>query len=471
MLPKRWGKSNPGPQAFPLIDEGLRVEARYRLLGGSHASRQLAAVFETARRAGADRVFVDRPYIDSDYRSDLLHFYGRAFRPPPDTTERLLFASTDRMLGSSVIRPLPQMVGRTMMVPPAEETPYVSCLTTVPVHAFGHTWLIRGFPFTSQDGEYGVCAHAAMWSIARYHHLRFRTDHLTTSAIIEAAGLRERADRTARSEGVSGPEIVRAFRGIGLPALLYDIAKIPPPESLDSVARRYLDSGIPIGVLTRNHMKILVGYGERASGPLFYIVCDDNHSAYHRENPVAGSGVNAWTTLVIPQPGRTHVNGEAAQARGEEAFEDRVRANTGPSHLLSKWKAYSVKTYASPCAAYVNGLKRRGVPDQIAQHHIYAPKGIWLWIVEFHDEAEPADTRVVGEIAIDATSLQLDPSPVIGNIDGWAYIWEAGDEEPVVVQAAPAGARYRSAVPDRSERPAGPPPPAFKALDSRAAID
>jgi len=474
VLPKNWGQPNPGPRGFGLLQDGLTVKRRYELLGEPlGGSRQLDAVFDIARRAGATSVFLDRPYVDLDYRSDLAHFYGRAFRPPPDATERLLFGGQGRLIGAAVVRPLPQMVGRTLLEPPADEAPYVCCVAEMPVHAFGYTWRVQGFPFTSQDGEYGVCAHAAIWSIARYHHLRFGTDRQTTSAIIDAAGLRERPDRTARSDGLYGFDIIRAFRGIGLPAQQYDIVGIKPPETLDTVAARYLNSGIPVGVLTSNHMLVLVGYGVRADGSTFYIVGDDNHGPYERRDAVLNGSADAWTMLVVPQPGRMHVNGEAGATRAEQTFEDRLRADKGPSHLFESWARGElyVRTYAAPSHQYLGGLRGRGIPDSIWNHHVYAPKPNWLWISEFHDPRRHEHERVVGEIAVDATSLQLNPSPVFGNVDGWAYFWASAEtEEPSVIQLEPAGATYASALPDRTER-ASPPSPADFAPATAASID
>lgn len=465
MLPPNWGKPYPGPRKFDLVQEGMAVRERYRPLG---ESSQLDEVFDVALGAGATAVFIDRPYVDFDYRSDLSHFYGRAFRPPPETTERLIFTNDEIVLGMSVVRPLPQQVGRTLLPPPEEEARYVTCQCDMPMHAFGFEWKVRGYPFSSQDGEYGVCAHTAIWSIARYHHLRFATDRYTISGIIEAAGLRERPDKTSRSDGLYGFDIIRAFRGIGLPALQYDIPSIPATsrgtETADTVICRYLNSGIPAAVLTSNHMLVLIGYGERPNGEFFYIVSDDNLGAYQRMDIVTGTGPDAWRLLIVPQPGRMHVNGEAAEARGEQVFEDRVRATTGPGHLLAPWMAtpreLRVRTYATPSTSYVSALVDRGVPESIRHHHTYAPKGNWLWVTEIQDPTADAHERVVGEIAIDATSLQLDPSPVLANIDGWAYVWAPGDEEPSVIELEAGGARYRSALGDRSER-AAPAPPTF----------
>lgn len=415
--------------------------------------------------------------MDVDYRSDTSHFYARAFRPPPNTTERLIFASSTssaaELVGAAVVRPLPQQVGRTMLAPPLDLERYITCTAAMPVHAFGFDWTVTGFPFTSQDGEYGVCAHAAIWAIARYHHLRFGTDKHTISSIIEAAGLRERPDRTARSEGLYATEIVRAFRGIGLPALQYSVEGIETPENVHTVACRYLNSGIPVAVVTKNHMKILVGYGEAADGSIFYIVSDDNYSPYQPPAHVHTSGTDEWMMLVIPQPGRMHVNGEAGEARAQEAFEDRVRANVGPGHVLARWSSHElrVRTYATPSARYIRQLGGRGMPAPIRDHHVYAPKGNWLWVTEFQDTSQPEAQRVLGEIAIDATSLQLDPSPIFGNIDGWAYVWHPDSPEPSVVQAVADGAAFRSALGDRSEQPPPPMPPQLRPLGGRTGVD
>jgi hypothetical protein len=268
-------------------------------------------------------------------------------------------------------------------------------------------------------------------------------------------------------------DIVRAFRGIGLPALQYDVAKIEETfdgnETPHSIIRRYLNSGIPVAVQTSNHMIVLVGYGETADGNAFYVVSDDNHSPYDRRT-LLKSGPKAWNLLIIPLPGRMHVAGDTAEARSERVFGDRVRADTGPAHILARWidreekrlpqesetgegagSPLEVKTYATQSTTYVNDLTHRGVPEPLRNHHVFAPKGNWLWISEFHDPDAPPESRVVGEIAIDATSMQLDPDPVFGNIDGWAYIWDRGAREPSVAQPCEDGARYSSALKDRSE--------------------
>jgi hypothetical protein len=459
MLPPDWGRPDSGPRRFSLAKSGAALRERYRPLG---PSRQLDRVFTTALDAGATDVFLDRPYVDLDYRSDLSHFYSRAFRPPPPATERLIFTNEQEVMGATVIRPIPQPVGRTLLPPPSKERPYVTCTADMPIHAFGFRWSANGYPFTSQDGEYGVCAHAAIWSIARYHHLRFGTDRFTTSGIIEAAGLRERPDKTARSDGLYGYDVVRAFRGIGLPALQYDVASIPETsggtETADSIIQRYLDSAIPVAVLASEHMKVIIGYGRDGDGDLFYIASDDNYGAYERTRLITGETPDAWGMLIIPQPGRMHVSGDAAETRAQEAFEDRLRAEEGPDNLLARWmrEEISTRTYAAPSTDYLEAMGGRGVPEEIRQHHIYAPKGNWIWVTEFLDP-DAGDGSLLGEIVVDATSMQLDPSPIFGNIDGWAYVWHENSDEPSLIRLG-ANVRYASALHDPTEVPwEGPP--------------
>ncbi len=317
------------------------------------------------------------------------------------------------------------------------------------VHAFGESWRIEGYPFVSQDGEYGRCVHAALWSIARYHHLRFGADRHTISGIIESAGLRERADRTIRSAGLYAFEIVGALRGVGLPSLQYPVSDIPESgsesETLHTLVERYLNSGIPVAVLTSNHIFVLVGYGDTEAGR-FYIASDDNFGPYILSGLVEGDGSGAWNMLIIPLPGRIHVTGEGAEARAEQAFEDRIRAKTGPNDLLKPFLEGKItsQTYATPSSQYLRDLEGRGVPDYLRNHHIYVPKSNWLWVTEFSDES-CGESQILGELAVDATSLHLDPSPLFGNIDGWAYLWPPNSEEPKVVKPKEK-ARYRSAL-------------------------
>jgi len=450
VLPAKWGRANAGPRAYSLLEAGEALRDRYLPLGKSD---QLAHIFENARRLGAEWVYLDSPYVDFDYRSDLAHFYARAFRPPPANSERLLFFKGSEILGSCVLRPLAQPVGRTTMRPAPEAAPYICCEAAAVVHAFGASWTISGFPFTSQDGEYGVCAHAAIWAIARYHHLRFNTDRHTISSIIDAAGLRERTDRTIRSEGLYANEILRAFSGIGLPALNYWIEDIPPPETAEKLVCRYLNSGIPVGVLSEQHMMVINGYGENSDGTIFYFLSDDNTHAYHRvDKRPEGSEAGAWQMLVIPLPGRLHVSGGVAETRAEEVFEDRIRADHGPTHVRKIWdeNELHIRTYATPAASYDASLRRRGVPEPIRDHHLYAPKSGWLWVTEFQDRARPVEQRVIAEVAIDATSQHLNPSPLFANIDGWAYLWPENEREPLSIHPLPDGATYATALDDRS---------------------
>ena len=93
---------------------------------------------------------------------------------------------------------------------------------------------------------------------------------------------------------------------------------------------------MPVGVLIVDRMTVLIGYAEAANSNVSYVVSDDNLGAYQRMSLVSSTTPDAWKLLMIPQPGRMHVDGEAAEARAEETFEDRIRANTGPGQLLPR---------------------------------------------------------------------------------------------------------------------------------------
>jgi hypothetical protein len=61
----------------------------------------------------------------------------------------LIFATKEIPLGISVMRPLPQQVGRTVLPPPLETAPYITCIAEMPINAFGYGWTVSGYPFSS----------------------------------------------------------------------------------------------------------------------------------------------------------------------------------------------------------------------------------------------------------------------------------------------------------------------------------
>ena len=448
MLPEDWGRTLARPRAYKLPEARDELFARYEHGG---RSQQLREIVGLALQHGATAAFIEAPYVDFDYRAEFANLYARSFVPPPDRCERLLFFAADQFLGFSVMRPTHKTVGRTAIAPPPDTEPFVCCLARQDVRPYGERYSVAAFPFISQDGQYGRCAHAAIWAIARYHHLVYRTPKHSIAAVVEAAGTRESVDRTTSSEGLYLHEVAEALRGLGLPAKPYDPNKLPPNETIETVACRYLNSGFPIAVNTPGHLTVLVGYGQE-NGKVFFLRSDDNRGPYERVDAPNSpqDRLKRWDMMLVPFPARIHVPGEAAEIAAGRAFlqlagVDEETVVWQERHLAGELR---LRTYAIESARYKASLAERGLGSNVVVHHCTTPASAWVWVTEFQ-ERHPSVTRpVIGEVVIDATSHPARPRLLMANLPGRCYAL-LPDERRERRTVVPAAGPYLSALPQR----------------------
>jgi len=338
---------------------------------------------------------------------------------------------------------------------PSELKPYVSCTAEQDILAYGRRFHVDGYPFMSQDGEYGRCAHAAIWSIARFQHAAHGTGRHSIAAIVAATGTGQLPDRTAMSGGLTVAEVRQALRGLGLPVLTYTPRRKLRDTSFAEVMCRYLDSGFPIAINTPNHLTVLVGYGREANGKIRWIRCDDNRGPYEivpNFNPSKepDPDLGEWRSALIALPGRIHVPAENAHAAAELTFEKLLGAAEGPKHLRERWEKGKIKvrTYAvRPAELKEEFFKNSGRPEEIASFYLSVPCPVWSWLCEFSDDDE--DDQVLGTIMIDATSSKQGPEAVIADIDGWCVYFDP-DRGQKGGQRIPGPVRYPSRLPGRA---------------------
>ena len=449
MLPEDWGRTLARPRAYKLPEARDELIARYEHGGTSEQLREMVGM---AERSSATAAFVEAPYVDFDYRSEYAHLYARSFEPPPERCERLLFFAGREFLGFSVMRPTHKTVGRTALAPPPELAPFVCCRAKHRVRPYGEELDVRAFPFMSQDGQYGRCAHAAIWAIARYHHLLHHTPKQSIASIIDAAGTREHVDRTMSSEGLYLHEVAAALRGLGLPAKPYDPRRLPANESIETVICRYLNSGFPVAVNTPSHLTVLVGYGHDGDN-VFFVRSDDNFSPYERvDNPNTEKGdrLGEWDMLLVPFPARIHVPGEAAEIAAGRAFleltgVDEATVELQERHLKGELR---LRTYAVEGADYKIALPARQGVGEVVAHHRATPSPAWVWVTEFQERTKPLGERVIGEVVIDATSHPARPRFVMANIPGRCFALLPG-ERIRRRTSVPDGGLYPTALEDR----------------------
>jgi hypothetical protein len=423
-----WGRQSARSQ-YSLPDDLEALRERYET---GDKSIQLGNVIDYLEEMGADSILVESPYVDFDYRSEYSNLYARSFNPPSDKCERLLFYAGKDFLGFLVARPLVKPVGRTAVKPPPSLERFVCCLAPHVARPYGQEELVSAWPFMSQDGVYGRCAHAAIWAIARYHHLRHRSPRYSIAAVAEASGTRASVDKTSVSGGLHLHQVADAFAGLGLPAVSYNPEHLSSGQNLEAVICRYLNSGFPVALNTPNHLTVLTGYGHEGDR-LFFIRSDDNREPYERvEHWEEGRDrLKKWEALLVPLPGRIHVPGESAEIQGQLAFLEQAgaTAETEPYRDAYRSGEFRIRSYAIEAAEYKKALEDRYPNADVVRHHQRTPAPVWIWVTEFQRRVAKKQ-RVVAEIAIDATSHPNAPQPVFCNLPGRAVAWLEGEPDP-----------------------------------------
>ncbi len=161
-------------------------------------SRNLSTWGVRTLRRGLDgvvrSVIKESKYICKDHRNMFSNYYSKRFVVGSSYCERLHFFTKaeikpedlwltpeeyfESYLGYSVIRPVKERcLGRTV-VDPYKIKQNISddffCLRTVFEPRFiGSLFKVNGYPYTSQNGEAMVCAHASLWGVCRYLSQRY----------------------------------------------------------------------------------------------------------------------------------------------------------------------------------------------------------------------------------------------------------------------------------------------------------
>jgi hypothetical protein len=487
-LPEKWATVSRGPKKFQLRHGGWgELMVRYAGMG---PARPLENIFkETVGPERPTLAQLESGYIDEDFRDEYANFYAKTYRELPTRCERLHFfddvdESDPKYLGYVVIRPiLGRPVSRTMLVPPAALKEHVSCLASGSATPWGYPLEVDGFPFISQDSQFGSCAHAAIWMVALYFHLRFRAPRYHLSDLAQSARMHQDVHPALPSGGLTGMQISAVLHDLDMTPVIYPIDE-GIPDDAESIACRYLNSGLPVILLNETkqsgHAKVLIGYGRDEQG-LFFIHHDDQLGPYRTTRklvPTAeedsdngnGAGNDAcgqekkgsapdsdsatvsdaaqadsdthaqgngtslgWNALVVPMPGRIYLSGEAAERWGRFVFEELIDEYNHLKHLAGGLEEgrLRLRCYVAEAAHYMRELRKRQPSEDVVVWHTGIPASHWLWIVELQDReaASRSSECVIGEVAIDATSDDNWVNPLFGNLPELTLRWPDLGEE------------------------------------------
>jgi hypothetical protein len=416
---------------FPLTD-AAGWEALREAFADLEQTRAFEAVLAAARTHEPTFALLEAEYLDPDFLDEYVNYYASTYRPIPNRCRRLHFFAEDAYLGFCVLRPIStRPVGRTVLVPPPGLRPYVSCTVPVIVRPYGQRVAVQGFPYMEQDAQYGVCAHASVWMVARYHHLVHRTPKVMMSQITQAAAGHPELLRTTPSDGLTEKQVSWALQQIGIPAIPYIVGNLPKGQHLAEVLCRYLNSRLPVILTTDNHVTVLVGYGRDANGRLFYIRADESLAPYQRVY-ASDDVLGIWSVLFVPMPGQIHVSGELAEAQASTVFASLLATEEHRDLRKRLGPKLRLRSYVAQSGDYKVRLRSRGVPAEVIDSHIRVGAPKWIWIVELQDPDRAKTSRqcVLGEVAFDATSDPSDPHPLFGNLPGDAYVWGEPNRRP-----------------------------------------
>jgi hypothetical protein len=399
----------------------------------------LDQVVEVAKQHGVISVFVERRYIDLDFRSEHSQFYGGTFRRYPSVCHRLHFFTNEldielKRLGAlqmsnayrgySVMRPIPtRPVGRTMLSPPPSMQNAALSVCTDEVDICGTLFTVTGVPFISQDQQYSRCSHAALWMVLYLHHLKHRLPRCLPTAIHLATQGGEVHGRDIPSEGLTTSQMLYGLQQLGLsPSQL----KLPPTRrgsnsadeaGLFEILIRAVNSYTPAIVIGEQHVWLIVGYRFERSrfGSIKTILIrhDDERGPYLEvKNPWREPTIahRSWAQAIIPLPQKVYLTGERAEILGRDGFLEGVLGVFGKSSqedLLAD-RSLVFRTYAIRSTQFKQQLTGRIHPEIDELYRMtHMPRYIWVVEVIDLDRMFSGDTCCLGETIIDATAHHL----------------------------------------------------------------
>jgi hypothetical protein len=259
--------------------------------------------------------------------------------------------------------------------------------------------------------------------IAYYHHLKSHRGRYFISDVVDAARQHDVA-RSIPSNGLHQLQIAAAFRNLKLSPIQYVSETLSDiNESFERLACRYLNSALPVLLLLPGHAIVLIGYGRRSNGDLFFVCHDDAVGPYRTIGDSTSDPERPWQGLLVPLPDKIYLTAEAAERVGREHLSVLIATEDDLSDLRALETRY--RTYVCSSADYKMRLTDRGLPGDVVRWHRLIGASHYVWIVELQDAAAAAQGRecVIGEIAIDATSDPLTPLPLAAHLPGRVLGW------------------------------------------------
>ncbi len=462
-----------------------------------HCEGRLTASGIMTLRSGLDgkvkTILVEPHYICRDYRNLYSHFYSKKFIDRPSYCSRLHFFSCEGLtvndvmenpkdhqqdyLGFSVIEPVGQCLGRTIIDPAKVGNKDIFCLTTTfSVNINGAQYGVKGFPYRAQSGEATVCAQTALWGCCRYLSQKYTTyGEVLLNDLIEMTGDRE--GRKTPYHRMSHHDYSSILSQFGcFPAItLSRVSRQPGNDDalsgdwMQDVEAfydiySYMESGFPVLTSFGGHVVNVIGHANR-KGPAtgaprdsqFHnsftlleslVVVDDNFFPYQRlgfKGAPANYGghykgklspcpcIDSILAAVVPLPEKAFLPPRSARRLSYTLLGTPEFASVldeMKNRLDNPGEPLVARTFLTNSAAFKKRkleIAMNSVPadrDALAFHPVNTTLPHFLWITEVAPLSLYNRNRIVGEVVLDASGSYNEHPYIYGRIG--KFLWSGG---------------------------------------------
>jgi hypothetical protein len=393
-------------------------------------------------------VGIETSYIDKLYRDTYYHYYSSKLKYYSRETIRLTFFSEEisinefysqegqqklqsSFLGFVVLRPTQNIFGRNVLSPNVFDRTdtYHICRACYEICVHGAKILVHGFPHSSQDGEFMVCAETTVWSLMEYFSTRYAEYHPILPKTIHQILSVTSMQRQVPSTGLTALQISYALKETGFGVKNYIDSGLP---DFKTIIKIYIESGIPVVVAIKNdrgiaHVFNIAGRTDYASkdfeyevletlsdnvnllnyydAPAKYLAIDDNQTPYDSivlEDPSGNYASENWKgckiiAAIIPLHRRIYKDAQKAQGSAIQHLKWLVQNTKLPADVVLRLLLSSSRSFKSSIA------KNPDLPDDIKTLILSIDMPKFVWIAETGTPASYGAGKATGMILMDAT--------------------------------------------------------------------
>lgn len=408
--------------------------------------------------------YIDRVYRDSYYmyfsnkHFNYNRFCKRLFIFCGNHEEDILRGNnssslSDDFLGSIVIKPIkPGSIGRTFLNPKYFLHNCYLRLSIFSMSVFGLRLEVESFPYSMQDSETITCAETTILNILEYYSNTYSDYKYLLPSDIMAISEKFDYERYLPTNGLIHKMISKVLKEVGFYPRIYDVTENIHKSLIKNILHYYIESGIPVAVgyikPEGRHMVLCIGHYKGNNNKIDseitrinndnnvificdtadlvqkYIMMDDTKSPYILQDVIE----NGMYSIVVPLYKRMFLDAKDAYRICTSVISDNKLGIKNLFNLLNKKNTKnnintpkcitenknigtednpiifrmflaSSKTFKS------NRLEKLTTENNIIRsHYLEVAFPRFVWVCEISNVFLYNNSKILGEIIIDATS-------------------------------------------------------------------